>query len=113
MLLGHGWDKLMNYAKYSGNFPDPLGIGPSLSLSGAIVGEVVASAALILGFCTRLSALVLVFTMAVAALFHHQLGDAFFPKMEPAMIYLMAFLALVLFGGGRFSVDRLLWRKGS
>ena len=105
MLMGHGWGKLMSYGEMSTSFPDPLGIGSGPSLIGAIIGEVVCSALVMLGLATRFFVLPLVFTMIVAAFVVHG-GDPFATK-ELALVYLSAFALLYFTGPGSFSIDRL------
>jgi putative oxidoreductase len=103
MLIGHGWGKLMSYGEMSATFPDPLGIGSGPSLIGAIIGEVVCSALVILGLATRVAVLPLVFTMAIAAFIVHA-SDPFATK-ELALVYLSAFGLLFFTGPGCFSID--------
>ena len=113
LLLVHGWGKVTDFNKLTQPgpeaFADPLGIGITMSLVGAIIGEVVGSALVMLGCCTRVGALLMAFTMGVAAFIVH--GSHPLAKKEMALLYLAATLAVALFGGGRFSVDRLIWKK--
>ena len=71
MLLGHGWGKLTSFAERSSSFPDPLGIGPSLSMALATGAEAFCALAVILGFATRWAVVPLMVTMLVAALIIH------------------------------------------
>lgn len=103
MIYGHGWGKLMAFSKKAPKFPDPLGIGNELSMMAAIAGEVLFPALLIIGVFTRLAAVPAAFTMVVAAFIVH--GDDPFAKQEMALLYLTAFLTLIMTGAGRFSVD--------
>ncbi|NNJ71122.1 MAG: DoxX family protein [Kiritimatiellales bacterium] len=112
MLLGHGWGKLMSFSENAANFPDPLGIGPKLSMGSAIFCEVFCAAFVIAGLLTRVAVIPLIFTMAVAALLVHAEGPLFMPAegaKEPALIYLVAFALLLFTGPGRFSLD---WKIG-
>jgi putative oxidoreductase len=65
------------------------------------------------GLFTRLSVIPLIITMLVAAFVAHA-GDPFSSK-EPALLYLIPYLALLFSGPGKFSLDfyisRLLNRK--
>jgi len=108
MLLGHGWPKLANFAAKSAHFPDPLGVGNSLSLSLAIVGEVLAPLLIILGLFTRLATVPLIITMVVAAVVVHG-GDPW-AKKEFALLYALPAIALLFTGGGRYSLDAR-WRQ--
>ena len=49
MLLAHGWPKLANFSQSMNTFPDPLGIGNSLSLGLAIFAEVLCALLVALG----------------------------------------------------------------
>ncbi|MBM65829.1 MAG: 1-pyrroline-5-carboxylate dehydrogenase [Myxococcales bacterium] len=108
MLLGHGWPKLANFAAKSAHFPDPLGVGSSLSLSLAIVGEVLAPLLIILGLFTRLATVPLIITMVVAAVMVHG-GDPW-AKKEFALLYALPAIALLFTGAGRHSLDAR-WRQ--
>ncbi len=106
MLIQHGWGKLMAFGEKSSGFPDPLGVGNTTSMALAVGAEVFASILLILGLLTRLAAIPLLFTMFVAAVIIHAADP--FQKKELAILYGLLFLALVVAGGGRFSLDRVL-----
>lgn len=114
MVVGHGWTKLMRWDELSPKFADPLGVGSPTSLACAIFAEVACSGGVILGFMTRACALLLVFTMTMAA-FVVRASDPFFIhnglSKEPAVLYMLAFLTVAIYGGGRYSVDRLLWKE--
>ncbi len=109
MAYGHGWKKLEKYGDLVDRFPDPIGVGGPASLVLAIGAELGAAILVALGFATRLAAVPLVVTMAVAAFVIH--ADDPFGKKEFALIYLAPFLALLFTGAGRFSVDALVHRR--
>ena len=102
MLFSHGWDKLIGFGERMNTFPDRLGIGSSLSLGLAIFAELGCASLLILGVATRLVALPLAVTMAVA--FFIVLKAESFQQRELAFIYLGIFLSLMALGGGKFCV---------
>lgn len=109
-MLTHGYPKLMMLLDgRAESFPDPLGVGSLISLILAILTEVVASVFLILGLFTRFSAIALLITMAVAVFIVHS-GDAF-GNMEKALLYLFAYLNIIVFGPGRFSIDAVLSKR--
>jgi putative oxidoreductase len=114
IALGHGRVKLLDFNKIAAaGFPDPLGVGVKASLVGAIFGELVCGILLVVGLLTRLAALQLVFTFAVAALLVHGSGPLFMPAenaKEPALVYMLIFAALALLGPGRFSLDAVVFR---
>jgi len=106
LLAGHGWGKLLAFGTRSGGFPDPLGIGHVPSMAGTVGAEVVCAALVAVGLATRLAALPLVFTMAVAGFVIN--AGAPWGEQELAAIYLVPFAALVFTGPGAYSVDAKL-----
>lgn len=114
MVVGHGWAKLSSFGALSDKFPDPLGIGSFNSLMGAVSSEFFAGLLVMVGLATRVAVLPMIFSMAVAVLFVHTHDPVFLPAnpaKEPALVYLLAFVALLLTGPGRFSLDEVLWRR--
>ena len=111
MLLLHGWGKITNFDSMSGKFLDLMGIGSKAGLVMAIFAEAVCSILLILGLFTRFAALSLMITMSVAFFLQHK-GVLKGPGSgELAFIYLAAYVALFLAGGGKFSVDAKMGGK--
>jgi len=106
MMVGHGYPKLAGFAEKSATFPDPLGMGNSLSMASAVGAEFFCSLLLVLGVATRLVALPLAFTMGVAFFIVH--AADLFQQKELALLYLVAFISIALLGGGRFSLGRSL-----
>lgn len=109
MMAGHGWGKVADLLAGRSDFADPIGIGPVPSLALAAFAEFACALAVVAGFKTRFAAVPVVITMLVAALVVHA-GDPWGRK-ELAAVYAVAFLALVLTGGGRFSLDAWLTPK--
>ena len=109
MAFGHGWGKLARFSEISAEFPDPLGVGHTLSLAMTVSAEFFCSLAIIVGLATRLAAIPLAFTMVVAAFIIHD-GDPW-QKKEFAMLYLIPYLALVFTGPGKFSLDAMIRSK--
>ena len=105
MLAAHGWPKFLNYSQMMNSFPDPFNIGAPISLALAVFAELFCAAALIVGFYPRLAAIPLIVTMAVAALIVH--GEDPFAKKELALVYGIAFLTILIGGGGRYSLKNL------
>jgi len=103
MLFGHGLPKLMKFSDLASSFADPLGVGHLPSLCMALVGEVVCTTLLALGYYARFAALGAAVTMGVAAGIVHA-GDPF-GKKELALAYGLSFVALALVGPGRWSLD--------
>ena len=104
LLLMHGWDKVANFSTMSEKFPDPIGLGSSISLGLAAFAEVVCAAAVALGLFTRFTAVPCALTMFVAAFIHHS-GDPWEKGRELALLYMIGFTTLACTGGGPFSMD--------
>lgn len=111
MLLGHGitkFSKLMAGGEIK--FPALLGLSPKICLTLAVISEVIACIMIIVGYKTRIAAILMIITMAVAAFVVHG-GDPFFMQgaksgsKEPAMLYLIGFLGIYLLGSGKYSLD--------
>ena len=103
LMMTHGWSKLERILDGNLNFGDPLGLGSTLSLYLVTFAELVAPVFIIVGFKTRIMALITSFAMAVAAFIAH--GADPFAKKEMALLYLVGFLSVALMGAGRFSID--------
>ena len=108
-MLVHGWKKLSGFSEMADKFPDPIGMGSSLSLVMAIAAEVGCSLLIIVGFGTRFAAIPLAFTMIVALFVVH--GSDPWKTKELAACFLAVYATLMLTGAGRFSVDHCLWGK--
>lgn len=104
LLMSHGIQKWSNFSEMSAVFPDPLGVGGSISLSLAIFGELFCSMAFIVGFLYRLAMIPMTFTMLVAFFVIHA-NDPFSVK-ELAFVYLVVFVLMYITGPGKFSIDR-------
>ena len=114
MLMGHGLSKLSKLmAGGEIKFSSILGMSPTVSLGLAVFAEFFACIMIIIRYKTRLAAIPMIITMAVAALMVHG-GDPFFMQKasggskEPAMIYLIGFVAIYLLGSGKYSLDDTL-----
>jgi len=104
MLFNHGFDKLGHFKEIVGAFPDPLGLGQEASLVLVIFAEVFGSLLLAVGLFTRIAAALLVVDMFVAFLMVHKAGMT---GGELAFLYLAGYVALVIAGGGLFSLDTI------
>ncbi len=105
MLMLHGWSKLTAFSTVAPNFPDPLGVGSTMSLALTVLAEVLGSLLIIVGLFTRLGALLGGIAMAVAFFLVKggQLTGA--SNGELAFIFLAAYATLFLSGGGRYALD--------
>jgi putative oxidoreductase len=109
LAAGHGWGKLVGFAEKAATFADPLGIGSHASMAGAIGGELVFPALVVLGWGTRFAAIPPAFTMAVAAFMIH--ADDPWRRKELAVLFMVSFLVLVFTGAGSHSLDAMVGTK--
>lgn len=104
LMLTHGIPKLLKLFNGDFDFPDPIGWGSTISLIAAVIGEAIAPMLIIVGYKTRISAILAAGTMAVAAFIVHA-GDPIGTK-EKALFYLIAFISIAVMGAGGYSLDR-------
>lgn len=104
MLLTHGIHKFQKLINGNFEFPNPLGLGAAPSLFLAVVGEFVCPILIIIGFKTRWASVPPAIVMLVAAFMIH--GSDPFKVKELALLYLVAFLTIMLLGPGRYSIDK-------
>lgn len=109
MAIAHGIPKFGKLEKFAAGLADKGYPAPELMALLATLAETVGGAFLAIGLLTRPSALTMVITMAVAAFVQHAADP--FQKVEFALAYGVAALALLISGPGRFSVDALIARR--
>ena len=109
LMLSHGIPKLMKLVNGTMEFGDPIGIGVPASLALTVFAEVLCSLLIIAGLWTRIALIPLIITMAVAAFIVHINDDL--GTIEPALMYLLPYIALFLIGSGTYSMDTVLKRK--
>ena len=108
IFLEHGTGKWLGFPA--------LGRSPELaSMSGAGgVIELVGGTLLVLGLFTRPVAFILSGEMAIAYWWSHAPRN-FFPILnqgDAAILYCFIFLYIAFAGGGPWSLDRMIWKKG-
>jgi len=108
LVVHHGYDKLVHFGSERYKFMNFMGIGSSLSLSLVIFAEFFCGLLVVLGLFTRLTAIPIVISMAVA-LFKVHNADVF-GAGERAALYLTCFMVILLCGPGKGSVDGLINR---
>lgn len=115
MFFGHGLGKLTKIGTEAATqFPDPLGVGSQVSHLLAASAEGIGALCVMFGLFTRLSAFAQMFTMFVAAFVIHA-GDPLFskggPSKEFALLYLLCFMIIFFLGAGKFSLDKMIFKK--
>lgn len=109
MMLPYGITKIEKYDDYVIDFfGDPIGIGMVPSLWLTIFAQIPCAIFLTLGLFSRPTALVLAINMLVAIKYHW--NDPFVTVSLPLLFFGM-YVILTLTGGGRYSIDSVLFRK--
>jgi putative oxidoreductase len=103
LLIDHGLGKITHFSDYEYTFYNFLNIGHRWSLVLCIFAEVVCAGLLALGLFTRLAALVLVINFSVASFM--ALKGQTLEHRELPLVFLAAFVTLLLTGPGKYSVD--------
>ncbi len=106
LILMHGFGKITNFNSLQNKFMNFMGMGSTVSLVLSIFAEFFCAILLIMGLFTRFACIPLIITMSVA-LFMVNNGDVF-GKGEAAALYLLGFVAILLAGPGRVSLDRMI-----
>ncbi|AGA77717.1 DoxX family protein [Echinicola vietnamensis] len=109
LMMTHGWTKIANFSEQLTKFPDPIGVGPAVSLQLTIFAEFFCSILLALGFMTRFALIPLTITMIVAVFIIHS-GDPIGNK-EVGLLYLATFVSLFFSGPGSISMDAQILKK--
>ncbi len=116
MLCGHGYSKLLKLLEGGEiKFASVMGLSPTISLYLAVFAEFFACIFIIIGYKTKAFTVPCILTMIIAAFYIHG-GDAWFMhgakggSKEPAMLYLIGFLAIYFNGSGKYSLDDQMYR---
>jgi putative oxidoreductase len=132
LAIGHGWRKISSLATGGGDTfisgVESLGFPlPALFAWAAALAEFGGGFLVALGLGSRVAASFAAFTMFVAGFLRHRFHLHLLTSVglfhaspdevkrwgnpEMALIYLLCFVAVVLMGGGRFSLDHFFKRK--
>jgi putative oxidoreductase len=111
LFVAHGLVKIMHFSQMSSHFPNPIHIGPLPSLLFATLSDAICSLLVVFGIATRYAALIVVINLATAFTLVHHLKLSGPGNGELPLLFLGAFLTLVLAGPGRYSIDSALWGR--
>jgi len=103
-LLLHGIEKIEILFDNGGKFPNPIGLGPTLSLILVLFAEVICTILIIIGFKVRWASIPPIMMMLVAVFIVHQ-GNSIMER-ELAVLYLVAFSAIGILGSGKYAITK-------
>jgi putative oxidoreductase len=109
MFYAHGWPKLANFGQRLHTFSDPLGLGSEITFLFAVFAEALCSTLVVIGLFTRLALIPLIITMLTAAFIVH--ADDPFRTVELPLLFAIAFVAILITGPGKLSIDGILSGK--
>ena len=113
LMIFHGYGKVINGVEGITAILTDKGL-PGFIAYGVYVGEVIAPLLMIVGYRTRLAALLFSFNMLVAALLAHSaeifaLTEYGTWAIETLGLFFLGGLVLVFTGGGKFAVSSKSW----
>ncbi len=106
LMIPHGYDKLIHFATYRKDFMNFLGMGGTISLALTVFAEFFCSIFLIMGLFSRFTVIPLIINMLVVVVKAHN-GDVF-GDGEHGSLFLIGYLAILLCGPGKASVDGIM-----
>lgn len=105
LFVGHGLEKLTHFSQMAGHFPNPIHIGSLPSFLFAFLSDAICSLLVLFGIATRYAALIVVINVAVAFTLVHHMALSGPHSGQVPLLFLGAYLTLVIAGPGRYSVD--------
>lgn len=110
LMLIHGIPKIGMLLDGNAHlFPNPIGLGSTLSLILVIGAEVICSAALIVGFKSRIFVLPLMFNLIIIVFVVH--AGLALQQRELPILYLIAYTTIAFTGSGELSLDHFIEGK--
>lgn len=105
-MIPHGYDKLINFSKYKGDFMNFLGLGGTISLALTVFAEFFCSIFLVMGLFTRFTVIPLIINMLVIIFMAH--NAEIFGDGEHGALFLIGYVVILLCGPGKASVDGIM-----
>ncbi|WP_408095794.1 DoxX family protein [Peredibacter sp. HCB2-198] len=109
LMLFHGMHKIVHGYGHVGGMLNQAGL-PEFIQHGVLVGEILAPLLLIIGYKTRYSAILIIFTMLVAVgLAYHEkiftLNQYGGWMIELHVFFIVSSLAIILLGAGKYALE--------
>ena len=108
-MLTHGVPKLVSLFLGDFSFPDPIGVGPELSLVLATFAEFFCSILILVGYRSRSATIPLIITMLIALLIVHG-NDSLLDHIN-ILLYLFTYAILLHLGGGKYTLSYYFFVK--
>ena len=109
MLVGHGLGKFQKLLDGNMQFADPFGIGQEISFFLVVLAEFLCAILISIGLLTRFTVIPLIITM-ITAVFVIHINDPF-SKIELGLLYLGAYICILILGAGKYSIDHILKKR--
>lgn len=103
LIMKTGYEKLIHFGEMKGQFMNFMGIGSTASLALVVFAEFFCGLFIVIGLFTRLAAIPLIIVMLVVVIKSHNMD--IFGAGQKAMLFLGGYLAILLLGPGKVSVD--------
>ena len=106
MCVNYGYGKLVHFADKKDSFINLFGIGSTTTLALVVFAEFFCAIFIVLGLFTRFSVIPLIISMGYAFFI---IGNGnLFDKGDVSVLYLTGFVAILLCGPGKLSVDGMI-----
>jgi putative oxidoreductase len=114
LFIWHGLDAITHYQQYLAyslqiNPKGTIGLGAEFEFPLVVYSQFICGILLVLGLFTRLSVIPIFIMMTIAVFIAHKADD--FTMKEKAVCYMLLCIPVFIFGGGRYSADRLIFKK--
>ena len=106
LLMNHGYSKLVHFNETAQHMPSLFGIGGTITAALVVFAEFFCALFVMLGLFTRMACIPIIICMSYA-LFKAHNGDVF-DQGEMATLYLGAFMAIIIVGPVKVSVDGMI-----
>ena len=109
LFVRYGYMKASAYNEILPMFQDVIGIGARLSFNLVIFAELICGFLVLIGLLTRFTIIPIFITMAIAFFVAHK-NDPFDMKAI-VLVYLIMAIIVFIMGGGKYSIDALLFKR--